>query len=112
VVGVSTLERGSIHGHLEVGPEVLVCRMGRSWDLSTSGPDFIRHKGTVVDVYHARMPFWCNVGVLVNDGQRTIVAAMWAFGRRAIISTLEGNGFRIQEHRTMLEIGRSHMGRP
>jgi len=112
VVGVATLERGSVHGHLDVGPEALICRISRSWGLSTSGPDFVQHKGTVVDVYHARMPFWCNVGVIVSDGQRSIVAVMWTFGRRALISTLEGNGFTVKQHRTMLEVGRSKLRRP
>ena len=111
VVGVDTLV-GTRGGQLEIAQGALVCRLGRSWGAGKSGPSEVVHKDKVVDVYHARAPFWSNVGVLVSDGHWTVDAVTTTFARRGLVATLTNAGFAVRQHRTWFNTGKSQMRRP
>lgn len=87
-------------GHLDVAPGFLGCRLGK-FTARVSGIDSVRHEGTTVDMFTARLvPPWFNVCVRVDDGERAVGASTWILGRRTLTRTLTACGFTVVEHHT------------
>jgi hypothetical protein len=110
-VGVDTLD-GTRRGNLEIGPGSLVLQLNESIGRFSSAPDLMVHAAPKVEMYHARAPFWCKIGLLINDGHWSVVAAAMTFQRRRLRRALLEAGFQVSEHRTWLDVGKGAMRRP
>ncbi|HEX4324851.1 MAG TPA: hypothetical protein VHZ77_09515 [Gaiellaceae bacterium] len=106
-VGVAA--RGGVRGGgtLIIGNGRLECQLGRG-SRSISGVERVRHEGTTVDVYRARLiPFWCNVSVVIDDGEAAMLASKSAFGLRSLETALTEAGFQVRVHHTWTDRGLS-----
>ncbi len=109
-VGVTTpgLWRGG--GQLSIAPGSIVCTPGRL-TAGASSAQPVRHDGTQVDVYVARLvPPWFNLTVPIRGDEGTLIASMWILGRRRLRRTLQEAGFEVVDHVTWFDRG-FHWGR-
>ena len=90
---------------MSVAPGSLVCTPGRlTAGVSAAQP--VKHEGTQVDVYVARLvPPWFNVTVPIRGENGVLVASMWILGRRKLRRTLQEAGFEVVEHVTWFDRG-------
>ena len=104
-VGLTTQQLWRGGGELSVAPDWLVCTPGGvTAHLSVAQP--VRHAGTRVDVFIARLvPPWFNVSVPVRGEAGTLVASMWIIGRRKLRRTLQQAGYDVVEHVTWVDRG-------
>lgn len=87
-------------GHLTISSNLLECDLG-GISKRMSGIASVRHQGTQVRVYKARLvPFWCNVSAIVDDGQTAVIASMWSFGLRRLVKALLSAGFEVEVCKT------------
>jgi hypothetical protein len=87
-------------GHLTISPNLLECHLG-AVSKRMAGIASVRHRGTHVRVYKARLvPFWCNVSAIVDDGQTAVLASTWSFGLRRLVKALSAAGFQVEVCKT------------
>ena len=92
-------------GHLLVGPEVLEIHPG-PLSRRASRVESVRHMGTEVETYRARLlPPWVNCSVVVSDGSTTVLATFPTWMRKRICRALRQAGFQTTERMTLTERG-------
>lgn len=97
------------NSRLTVGPGLLQIEPGRLI-AGLSKADVVRHRGQRVKVYKARLwPPWMNCAVVVSDGTQSVLGTFAAWNGRQMITTLQENGFQVDERVTLIELGYESM---